>query len=195
MPVSTIHVLPENEIYLVRKISLFDKSDRRKQPIMGTLIYARRFDKIRNYIMHPHPMDQFNRCVYGYKEDEYPHDILDDLILDTMRNLFPKAERKSEILMFNVDKDKYEYIRVNYKKTEIKLMVSESLKLLEDGKSRNVVDALWFPLNIYSLSKWDYDCFNRIGTVFAELSAEQSFNEIEDLCTTSYFSLPQMLNV
>lgn len=73
--------------------------------IEAQIKYWRKFTE--SYKMTPYqPKDEqerFNRLLNGTPENEYPSDMLDEQILQQVRSIYPEAEMKSKILLFDTD--------------------------------------------------------------------------------------------
>ena len=69
------------------------------------IIYLRRFTE--QYKMQKKEVqteqERFHRMLTGIPEEEYPNDILDDVILKGVESVFPNPRKKSQILLLNTE--------------------------------------------------------------------------------------------
>lgn len=69
------------------------------------IIYLRRFTE--QYKMQKKEVqteqERFHRMLTGIPEEEYPNDILDDVILKGVESVFPNPQKKSQILLLNTE--------------------------------------------------------------------------------------------
>jgi len=92
-----ITILPVNKRAFIRKITLpLDNKDSYYTPFAA---YVR--IPYPGYNMEPKEMSQFDRCIYGYEDTEYPHDCLDDVILSALTEFYKRATRKSSFSLLN----------------------------------------------------------------------------------------------
>lgn len=95
-----ITVLPENKRLFIKSITFTFSGQ--KLIYRGTIVYARKVSEV--YRMHPDPrIDNFNRCLMEYQENEMPNDAMDNKILAAIKECYPKAEMKTSLQMLNTD--------------------------------------------------------------------------------------------
>ena len=95
-----IDYLPLEYLRVIKKIHLNDRSI-----IDGQVVYLRKFTE--QYKMRtPQEIsdtERFNRFLNGTPENEYPSDVLDDLIYDRVRDHYPLATMETKLLLFHTD--------------------------------------------------------------------------------------------
>lgn len=95
-----IRFLP-NHMFRVEKIISLNSSSL----IEGEIHYLRKFQG--NYRMKKTQMqsnsDNFSQFLYGIPEDEFPSDKLDNFIFNHIKNIYPAAEIKSNLILFETD--------------------------------------------------------------------------------------------
>ena len=95
-----IRFLP-NHMFRVEKIISLNSSSL----LEGEIRYLRKFQG--NYRMKKTQMqsnsDNFSQFLYGIPEDEFPSDKLDNFIFNHIKNIYPAAEIKSNLILFETD--------------------------------------------------------------------------------------------
>lgn len=95
-----IRFLP-NHMFRVEKIISLNSSSL----IEGEIHYLRKFQG--NYRMKKTQMqsnsDNFSQFLYGIPEDQFPSDKLDNFIFNHIKNIYPAAEMKSNLILFETD--------------------------------------------------------------------------------------------
>lgn len=111
----TIKVLPIEQMYFIKKISLDDT--------ISSLVvcYARNLSE--EYRMNPDRSAREKHLYLGYSEKEFPCDVLDKKILKEIQRNFPKAKPQSSLLMLNVDKENYQIWLSQYEKKELNIVI------------------------------------------------------------------------
>lgn len=98
-----IKILRENHRMVVKTIRL--NEDRRGIKCNAEMFYLRDFTL--DYKMNPKPiqnyLERFQRNLNGQSQDEYPHDLLDDKILEAIRMIYPHADVHNSLLVTNTD--------------------------------------------------------------------------------------------
>lgn len=99
-----IRVLDNEKISIVRRIAV-EKKMQWGGIAHAEIIYLRRFTE--QYKMQTKEVkteqEHFHRMITGIPEDEYPNDILDEVILKGINSVFPNPRKKSQILLLNTD--------------------------------------------------------------------------------------------
>lgn len=117
-----IKVLPLENIRFVKSISI--STEIAGIPHFAKVMYARPMTS--EYKMKETPDDK--PSYFGYLEENYPTDAVDELILFAVRNLYPNAKVKTSHLFFNVDEEKYERIYKNYHLGKFYIQVNPGVK-------------------------------------------------------------------
>lgn len=99
-----IRVLDNEKISIVKRIEV-EKKMQGGGIAHAEIIYLRRFTD--QYKMQTKEVkteqEKFQRMVTGIPEEEYPNDILDDVILKGIDSVFPNPRKKSYILLLNTE--------------------------------------------------------------------------------------------
>lgn len=99
-----IRVLNNDKISIVKRISV-EKKIAKGGVAHADFIYLRRFTekyKIQEKEVKTE-QEQFQRMLTGIPEDEYPNDILDDVIYRGIESVFSNPKKKSSILLLNTE--------------------------------------------------------------------------------------------
>ena len=124
-----IAFLPLDYIRVVKTIDL-----RAEGYYDARIIYLRRFYG-EEYRMQEHTEvtqeERFDRLLNGTPQNEYPHDSLDDFILEEIRTIYPNASLKNKLLLFDVDLLNYRLEKENKKQIiELELQIVEGDKII-----------------------------------------------------------------
>ena len=99
-----IRVLDNQKISIVKRIAV-ERQIPTGGMARGEIIYLRKFTN--SYKMQQKEVsdeqEKFRRMVFGIPEEEYPNDILDEIIMRGIEGIFPGARRKSQILLLNTE--------------------------------------------------------------------------------------------
>lgn len=100
---SVIRVLKDGNRRVIKRIKFSE--DRNKIKCNAEMVYLRDFTS--DYKMNPKPVlsnkDRFYRNLNGQPQEEYPHDFLDDSILNAIRTVYPNAELVNSLLVTNIE--------------------------------------------------------------------------------------------
>lgn len=116
--IKTIRVLPTEEMFFLKRISL------ENTPYSDIVCYARKVSY--DYKITPNEDPHGNHLHMGYKESEYPCDILDKAILNHIQEKFTKAAPYTSLMMFNSDKEQYAQWLGQYKKEKLNVFIEYS---------------------------------------------------------------------
>lgn len=98
-----IKILRDNYRMVIKTIRL--NEDRREIKCNAEMVYLRDFTL--DYKMHPKVvtdrMERFQRNLNGQPQDEYPHDLLDDKILEAVRTVYPHADVYNSLLVTSTE--------------------------------------------------------------------------------------------
>ena len=97
-----IKILRDHYRMVVKTICL--NEDRRGFKCKAEMVYLRDFTL--DYKMHPKKVTDrkgFQRNLYGQPQDEYPHDLLDDKILESVRIIYPRADVHNSLLVTSTE--------------------------------------------------------------------------------------------
>lgn len=155
-----IRLLRSGYWMIVKTISLGE--DRRGLKCNAEMVYLR--DLTLQYKMSPKevkdPLMRFYRNLNGQPQDEYPHDLLDDTILNAVRKVYPDADVHNSFLVANS-----EYRRLlRYRKYRKDVAVFSVLPDLSDIPEElypllGKIEGASFTLDIFMLIRPDKNAF------------------------------------
>ena len=98
-----IKILRDKYRMVVKTIRL--NEDRRGIKCNAEMVYLRDFTP--DYKMNPKPvesyLERFQRNLNGQPQDEYPHDLLDDKILESVKTIYPLADVHNSLLVTSTE--------------------------------------------------------------------------------------------
>lgn len=145
-----IRVLDNDKISIVKRVAI-----EKKMPAGGVahgdIIYLRRFTNV--YKMQQkevsNEQEQFKRMLFEIPEEEYPHDLLDDLIMQGIENVYPGARKKSSILSLNTELQDLSR-ELDRTKKEVRIRIEPNFADLQNYQGFiNSVKILDIPLTLY----------------------------------------------
>lgn len=99
-----IRVLDNDKISIVKRIAV-EKKMQWGGVAHAEIIYLRRFTE--QYKMQTKEVkteqEKFHRMITGIPEEEYPSDILDDVIIKGIDSVFPNPRKMSQVLLLNTE--------------------------------------------------------------------------------------------
>lgn len=152
-----IRALDEKDFNILKRIS-FSKQYRNNRTLYGEAIYLRKFTP--DYRMQQKEIvdekEKLKRLFNGIPEEEYPSDIIDFIIKDTLKKEYPDAEIKSSLLLLSTDLRNLQ--RYNqYKIYKENIIVSPDLKELNlpirPILNKNIFPTI--PIEIYVQKEFD----------------------------------------
>ncbi|WP_158974286.1 hypothetical protein [Cellulophaga sp. L1A9] len=105
---TTISVLSVNEMKIIKQVNLVIQNRNKIDITAGIILYEREFSE--TYTFEEKKKDEkdfFHFSTYP-KQEDYPNDHLDSLILETIKTDFPKAQFKSNLLFSSSDVEHYD---------------------------------------------------------------------------------------
>ena len=157
-----IRILDNNKISIVKRVSV-----ERKMPYGGVahaeVIYLRRFTD--HYKMKQKEVrseqERFQRMLTGIPEEEYPRDLLDEVILKGVEKVFPQPVVKSQILLLNIELQDLRREQEQTQKTYNIRVEPEISDLINYQGFIQSIRILEIPLTLYhSPIRLFNDCFN-----------------------------------
>lgn len=141
---ATVELLPKEEICFVKKINLENNY------FSGVVCYTRKFSE--NYKMQPYT-DGKDTLLYHYQEDEYPSDLLDEVILQAIQQQYPKATCHTSIQMFNVDSEQNKHWKDQHHRSVV------TLRIFEDAAVSlpNYTEPFMCPYQCFELEIYKFD--------------------------------------
>jgi Mor family transcriptional regulator len=106
-----ITVLPESELRILKQIFIVTESRHKNDISIGYILYERKFAE--GYTLKETPIEErdFKYYLEYPRQDSFPKDNVDDLILQSVRNSYPKSIVKNHSIVCNVDKEKIDLFR------------------------------------------------------------------------------------
>lgn len=128
----TIRLLSEYGMKIIKTINL-DKSAPNGMNHHASMVYLR--DLTEQYKMKPkivvNECEKFNRLLTGIPEEEYPNDFLDEAVLEMVKQVFPNASMKSQLLLFSSELRDLQQLSQSIRLTS-QLVVKPNLNGLSD---------------------------------------------------------------
>ena len=145
-----IRVLDNGKISVVKRIAI-EKKIPAGGVSHGDIIYLRRFTNV--YKMQQkevsNEQEQFKRMLFEIPEEEYPHDLLDDLIMQGIESIYPGARKKSSILWLNTELQDLSR-DLDRTKKEVRIRIEPNFADLQNYQGFiNSVKILDIPLTLY----------------------------------------------
>ena len=173
-----VNVLPVNEIKYVKTIS-FTKTFL-NQLFTAKIVYKR--NPSDQYKMDDSKQTPFEKMMYFYNEECYPHDLLDDIILRGVRQNYPDAHIVTSLMLLDVEKANIEKELSIYKQEEFKLYIQPDIKdvnaLLKMGKTQWRIFIKKLPIFLTN-STQSLPFQNEGSILYYDLNKEQELIELE----------------
>lgn len=174
----TITVLPNDEIKYVKTIT-FEKNflDR---IYTAKIVYKR--NPSQNYKMDYSKATPFERQMFYYREECYPHDLIDDIILEGIRQNYPQARVNTSLMMCDVEKANIEKELGNYLRTDFQINIQPNIvdvnQIIKMGKTQWRVFVKSLP--IYLTNSREIELFRNVGSfLYYDLDQEDSLIDLE----------------
>lgn len=146
---TTITTLPTDKIRILKEIDVsFDFLDR---PHYAKIFYTRQFTP--SYKMNDG--NKATRLFFGYAQEDFPHDEIDEFIFNAVREKFQKVSYHSSIVMFDCEIETLKKSLRIYKKDTFNIrinpFVSDINACIKRGKTQ------WISFSI-DLEMYYYPC-------------------------------------
>lgn len=134
----TIKVLPLDKIFFLKKINLENNA------FSGVVCYARRISEV--YKIRPNENDKDKVLYLRYKENEYPHDELDEKILENIKEHFPQASVNTSLLMLDVEQENNKRWLIQYEKRKLSIIIEyiSPLSAFRPEKIQKDIEVFYF---------------------------------------------------
>jgi hypothetical protein len=106
MQQKTITVLPLDEIRILKQIIIINDSQDNREISIGYILYERKMSQDYKFIETPKEERDFTYYLDYPKQDSYPNDNVDDILLQSVRNRYPKSKLINHSIICNVDLEK-----------------------------------------------------------------------------------------
>lgn len=104
--IKTISILPMEEIRVIKQIMIISEFANNREYSIGYILYERKLSDTYKFKETPKEQRDFSYYLEYPRQDSYPNDNLDDIILQSVRNTFPKSTLRNYSLICNVDRDR-----------------------------------------------------------------------------------------
>lgn len=111
MDIKTISVLPIEEIRVIKQIMIVSEFANNKEYSIGYILYERELSDNYKFKETPKGERDFSYYLDFPRQDSYPTDNLDEIILQSIKNSFPKSTLRNYSLICNVDKERIERLQ------------------------------------------------------------------------------------
>lgn len=174
----TIQLLPYEEIKYVKTI--YVEKNFLNRVYTAKIVYKR--NPSLNYTMDYSKATPFENMMLSYGEDCYPCDIIDDIIVEGIRQKYPQARVCTSLMMFDVEKDNIEKELENYPKTEFQINIQPNIQdingISKMGKTQWRVFMKTLP--IYLTNSQEIELFRNEGSfLYYNLEQEDSLISLE----------------
>lgn len=173
-----VNVLPANEIKYVKTIS-FTKTFQ-NQLFTAKIVYKR--NPSDQYKMDDSKQTPFEKMMYFYNEECYPHDLIDEIILRGILKNYPDAQVSTSLMLLDVEKENIEKELSNYKQEEFNLYIQPDIKdvnaLLKMGKTQWRVFIKKLPIYLTN-STLSLPFQNECSILYYDLAMEQNLIALE----------------
>ncbi|MEJ4087066.1 hypothetical protein [Galbibacter orientalis] len=105
---TTITVLPVHEMKIIKQVNLVIQNRNGIDVTVGFILYDRKFSETYKFKDKTKDEKDFFHFITYPKQEDYPSDDLDSLILEAINSDFPKAQVKSNLLFSSSDVEYYE---------------------------------------------------------------------------------------
>lgn len=105
----TIKLLDQEEWKIVKEINVVSTNQYGVEIIIGVIIYDRGITQDYKLNDDPEP-NQIKRLIDYPKQDLFTHDELDELILNAVKNKFPKSSVRSYQVLWDSDEKRFNYL-------------------------------------------------------------------------------------
>jgi len=106
MEPTNITFLPIEQMRILKQVILINDSKYERDVSIGYILYEREFSPSYRFKETTKEERDFNYLVDYPRQDSYPNDKVDDLILQSIRNTFPKSRVRNHSIICNLDQEK-----------------------------------------------------------------------------------------
>lgn len=144
---ATITMLPPEEWKVIKWIQIAVAGQRRIH--FGTIAYSRNISD--KYQMNPKHENDAMRPFRDYEEEEYPFDIIDDVILRAIDSVYKDAAHKSQLQIFDANVRDNNFFTKNRRNVTAHILITST--------QPNVID---IPLHVFFIALSDKDLFDSL---------------------------------
>lgn len=106
-----ITILPTDEMRIIKQIIIISDLNDNTNKQIGHILYERKLSSDYKFIETPKDKKDFSYYLEYPKQESFPNDNIDDVFLQSVRNLYPNSIVKNHSLISNVDIDKIESLK------------------------------------------------------------------------------------
>lgn len=107
----TIKFLPLDQMRILKQIFIVNENKYDREVAVGYILYERKLTKEYKFSETPKEERDFRYYLEYPRQDSYPNDEVDDLILQSIKNTYPKSYLKNHSIICNVDTEKYDVLK------------------------------------------------------------------------------------
>lgn len=152
----------------VLKTYLIESKDYRDVHYIGQIAYIRDFSYMYK-MQSPQELsseEKLSRCINGIPQAEYPHDMLDEIIMDALKKIFDKVSLNNSLYLFSTD---LADVKTKYKhkiEKRLRFSIEPSLNLNAIPHFSDLIECPQIYLTLYlDQGKWDKNSINEIISV------------------------------
>lgn len=109
MKTKTFTILPIENIRIVKQLFIVKESRHNDNDIsIGYILYERKLNDQYKFVETPKEERDFNYHLEYPRQDSFPNDNIDDLILQSVKNSYPKSLVKNHSIISSLDEEKIE---------------------------------------------------------------------------------------
>jgi len=168
MGTKTIEFLPLDEMRIVKQIIIVENYKSDTDSVIGYILYERPLSQEYKFKLIPERERDFSYYLNYPKQEYFPSDNIDDILLQAVRNSHPKSEVRNHSLVCNVEID-----RINTLKN----------MRVESGNIRITPD--FSGVDIYSLAGRNFNFAEQEINIYASLPIENP----NDKCFFGYYDI------
>jgi hypothetical protein len=111
MKIDSISILPIEEIRIIKQVFIISELECNKEYTIGYILYERQLSQ--DYRFKETSMEErvFSYYLEYPKQDNYPVDEIDMIILHAIKNSFPKSYVRNHSLICNVEKEHIRFLQ------------------------------------------------------------------------------------
>lgn len=165
---NTISFLPIEEMRILKQIIIVSDFPKDRELSVGYIVYERILTDRYKFKETNKKSDGFDYLIDFPKQELYPHDDVDDIILQAVKNLYPKSTLRNHHLIFNVDRE-------NIDRLKDRQTVTSQISFTPDFSS----------LNILSVGRRSFDGLVKQVTIYNDFSLDY----IRNIAFNGYYNL------
>lgn len=166
--ITTISILPIEEIRIIKQIMIISEYSKKQEFSIGYILYERELSNTYNFKGTEKEERDFLYYLEYPRQNTFPNDNLDEIILQAIRNTFPKSTLRNYSLICNMDRDR------------ITMLQSEAFKEVEITFTPDFSRA-----NISEFAGQNYDGLRKTIKIYSDLTKER----LQNIYFQGYYNL------